>query len=416
MRILSSFDRFVRPVRNEDGAALVFFALIVLTLLGIFALAVDVGSAMNARSEAQRTADAAALAGAGLFQKYGGSKTPAQIDPLARDTALHFATVNHVGVAQISEPDVDVQVWPDERRVGVEIRGEAPLYFARFLGVRNLPVRAYAEARVMGAAAASCVKPLAIPDLWQSGATTSPVYNFPEYSAWDGGFNPARGDRYKPWDGTLTDFDATGFGAPVRNDVSNWQGNRYQHDNGRKVIIKTGSHAHGPNDTEVPTFPLNASDHFLLDMNSDRTPIPGVDCNSGSPVERNICQCNNTPIPIGGQVQKEPGNMSSTIRGMRKLIDADPTLRWDNVTQRVVDAHGNHVTESPRLIKVVLYDPTTASTDPNGMLDVVNVGLIFLEGFDGNGNNRNALGRFIQFASGSGAGTGTTTLSLQLVK
>ncbi|HKY59821.1 MAG TPA: pilus assembly protein TadG-related protein, partial [Gemmatimonadota bacterium] len=57
----------IHPVRDERGSTIVFVTLSMTALLSIMALAVDVGMLYDVRTEAQRTADAAALAGAGTF-------------------------------------------------------------------------------------------------------------------------------------------------------------------------------------------------------------------------------------------------------------------------------------------------------------------------------------------------------------
>ncbi|MGH7542226.1 MAG: pilus assembly protein TadG-related protein, partial [Gemmatimonadota bacterium] len=54
-----------RAVRDEQGATLVMVALGSLVLLSTLAIAVDMGMLLTARGESQRTADGAALAGAG---------------------------------------------------------------------------------------------------------------------------------------------------------------------------------------------------------------------------------------------------------------------------------------------------------------------------------------------------------------
>src|SRR5690606_34285035 len=122
---------------------------------------------------------------------------------------------------------------------------------------------------------------------------------------------------------------------------------------------------------------------------------------------------------VGGQVwqaAKEPGNKASITKSLRYLFDADPNVYWDDVNKRVVDEHGNVVTNSPRIIKVALYDPSTAPSHPNGLLDIVNIGLVFVEGFSGPSNNVSFYGRFMQYAPGTGMGSGGTTRTIQLVK
>ena len=58
-------NRWIRNVRNERGAVLVLVAASMVVMFGFAALAVDVGNLMLVRTESQKAADAAALAGAG---------------------------------------------------------------------------------------------------------------------------------------------------------------------------------------------------------------------------------------------------------------------------------------------------------------------------------------------------------------
>ncbi|MCK5439001.1 MAG: hypothetical protein KAI97_03620, partial [Gemmatimonadetes bacterium] len=53
------------PLNNERGGSAILVAITMTALLSAVALAVDVGMLLNSRSEAQRAADSAALAGAG---------------------------------------------------------------------------------------------------------------------------------------------------------------------------------------------------------------------------------------------------------------------------------------------------------------------------------------------------------------
>ena len=56
--------RLQRLAHDEDGFSLVFVGLCFMALLGVSMLAIDVGMLMTARSQAQNSADAGALAGA----------------------------------------------------------------------------------------------------------------------------------------------------------------------------------------------------------------------------------------------------------------------------------------------------------------------------------------------------------------
>ncbi len=53
--------------RNRRGVSLVIFAISSVAIIGMAALAIDLGMLLRTRAEAQRAADAAALAGASAF-------------------------------------------------------------------------------------------------------------------------------------------------------------------------------------------------------------------------------------------------------------------------------------------------------------------------------------------------------------
>ena len=93
------------PVRNDRGATIVLVALMLAALLGIAALAIDVGMLYNARAEAQRAADAAALAGA-------GSLLAVPDDERARSIAIEFGNENRVqgDPVEVLDEDVDVDL------------------------------------------------------------------------------------------------------------------------------------------------------------------------------------------------------------------------------------------------------------------------------------------------------------------
>lgn len=169
----------------ENGSAIVFFAFFILFLMGAAALAIDLGMLYVARSEAQRSADAAALAGANVFTGTctltATCETPASQTVAAQD-AVATAEANSVagqpgsvncnlsagytaaGCSGIlftdptsngQEPQITVTV----QRTGIS------LIFARLLGVRTATVSAVATAEAyMGGAIESHVAPFLVPN------------------------------------------------------------------------------------------------------------------------------------------------------------------------------------------------------------------------------------------------------------
>ena len=81
-------------LRNERGATIALVAVSLTAMLGMGALAVDLGMLRKARVDAQRTADAAALAGASAFID---NNVPLAARDDARERALDYANRNYVG-------------------------------------------------------------------------------------------------------------------------------------------------------------------------------------------------------------------------------------------------------------------------------------------------------------------------------
>ena len=79
-------------IKNENGIALVYVALLMVAICGFLGLAIDMGYMYIARGQLQNAADAAALAGA--------SQLPSQTD--ARDTATDFAAKNNVANSPVN--------------------------------------------------------------------------------------------------------------------------------------------------------------------------------------------------------------------------------------------------------------------------------------------------------------------------
>ncbi|MCK5482256.1 MAG: hypothetical protein KAJ13_01085, partial [Gemmatimonadetes bacterium] len=93
---------------DQRGATLVLVAISLVVLISAAALAVDVGLLTTARTEAQRTADMAAHAGASalIYSPYS--------EEAARSEAIAFAARNEVrGESSVLLPE-DVEVLLDE--------------------------------------------------------------------------------------------------------------------------------------------------------------------------------------------------------------------------------------------------------------------------------------------------------------
>lgn len=176
-------------VRNEKGAILAIVALSLVVILGMGALAVDMGMLMKQREDAQRAADAAALAGASAFMEY----MPNDAIALAKERAFDYLARNYVGGTYIdttnkvstvtggnryitTASEGTVVVLPDSVKVRVIVRRPAVgTLFARVLGYLNVPIAAKAAAVASSSGESKCVVPFAMPDMWSEGDRKSVV-------------------------------------------------------------------------------------------------------------------------------------------------------------------------------------------------------------------------------------------------
>ena len=389
--------------RGERGATLVFVAVAMGALFGFLALAIDLGMLFVARNDAQRAADAAALAGASAFLEYQGA---AGVIP-ANQRAMEYALRNTFQNGPIDSNEVTIEVLPESLRVGVWVqRDSVQTLFARTLGMRWLPIGAYAAAEAADAGSAKCLKPFALPDLWHDendDTNGNRVWDGDEI--WRFGNDP--GDVYEPFSGPGGAASETGYGSAWRNYTT-----PVNNDYGRQITIKVTD----PNDLQAAEpsvfFP------WRIPTGPDPEPCPGFDLVEGSTgaavYRQNICSCNNSEISLGEEYQIETGNMvGPTWQGTRALIDQDPGAYWDG-SAVAGSTYGAGWMSSPRVIKIALIDPMQIQGSGMQTIRFNNFALMFIE--EQANNQAPVYARFLYYASGSGEGSGSLVKVLRLVK
>jgi hypothetical protein len=161
-----------RLVRRPSGQTFLLVSIGLVVLLGMAALAVDVGDLWTTRRLMQSAADAGAVAGADEIA-IGGSST--DITAAAKDAASHngFAdggtrpgTSNTITVA-VHNPPTSGAYAANSNAVQVDVSQTQPTYFMRVLGFSSVPVSTTAVAVTLGSG--SCVYSL---NRSASGATT----------------------------------------------------------------------------------------------------------------------------------------------------------------------------------------------------------------------------------------------------
>ncbi|MFY9585684.1 MAG: pilus assembly protein TadG-related protein [Candidatus Acidiferrales bacterium] len=170
-------------VRNrEHGMSLLWVAGGLVFILGVAALTIDLASLYVVRNEAQRAADAGALAGAKAFADSGclsgGPGACNSFQTLATTRATSAAGQNSVGGVLVSSlPGACVSVTfptppPGDQLVSVTIQRTAacgnaiPTLFAKVLGFFSADVSAIATAEAYNGPniCAGCIKPFLLPN------------------------------------------------------------------------------------------------------------------------------------------------------------------------------------------------------------------------------------------------------------
>jgi hypothetical protein len=360
-------------------------ALALTALLSVVALAIDVGMLLTSRSEAQRAADAAAMAGAGSLI---GEPDDAQ---RAEDFAIQFGESNNVSDQLASILPVDVDVDLGNKRVTVRVRRQADrgnavdTWFANVFGVSEADVGAVASAQVGAAGSAKCLKPWAVPDAWED------LDDDGEYDV---------GEFYRA--------DSTGWGTEFRNAGEPGNGQfdleglgPYENDRGRLIEMKAGS----PDDAVVSGW------FFPWDIPQ---PDGGPDT-GGARYRDNIINCNPSIITLGQEYMVENGNMiGPTKQGVNELISQDPGASWSFACDCVTGSNAPGGWEgSPRVAIVPLYDPTTPVEPGKKPIVFNNFANVFLEQMQGN----TVVARFLGYSTGVGGGApGPTLPHLQFVQ
>jgi hypothetical protein len=375
--------RILHPFRHQrEGQTLAVVAVMIVALLAMMSLAIDLGMAFTARSEAQRVADASALAGASVFLD---TPEPPDLRAAADARARQYAGMNFVRNRPV-EPTEDVDVWVDlaDERVRVRIRRSGlPVWFARLIGQNELAVAALAAAQAQNAGATDCLKPWAVMDAWD------PMQDAEM-------FDPTK-HTYEPIT-EQCDMTGTGYGSGIRDAV--------RCDHGMQLTIK----AQRPNQDYLPEPGVFLPLRLPTDNNVGECRYSGGGDSGASAYRNNICNCNSHAISIGDDVPLELGNMvGPTSQGVEELIRMDPTAYWNTTSHRVESDMGM---SSPRVVKMALIRPDQIEKSGMQSVTIINFGKFFIEGIQGSGQNERVVGRFLYYVDGMDVGHGNETSPL----
>lgn len=401
-------DKTVRVLGDERGGVLVLVAVAIVSLFGMAALAVDVGLGYTAKVEAQRAADAGALAGASAFLDF---QAAAAVAP-AEDRAYNFTLLNDVRNVGVDSSEVTIQVLPDSFKVRVWVQRQSiGTWFARLIGFDQFDVTGMAAAQATEAGAARCLKPFAVPDMWHDADDDldgDRVWD--EGEEWELGSHPD--DRYIPFAGPGGPADATGYG-------SEWRGP--SQDYGRQITLKSPD----PQSEYVAEPGIFLPWRIPIDDDQESCTSGGGGGGGqdagGAVYRQNICSCNNSSIELGAEYEIEPGNMiGPTAQGVDELIDQDPNAVWDpglGLNGGIANSAFGDGLSSPRVIKLAIFDPQEIDGPGMQTISFNNFALMFIE--DQQNPQDPVVGRFLYYVSGEGSPgplTGSLVRYLRLVE
>jgi hypothetical protein len=430
-----------RGTGSERGSTILLMSVMLFGMLALAALAIDLASLRSARSEAQRAADATALAGASAFRDFPW--TDATTTDSASKRAVDIARLNQVradtiDVRQSAAPVTTTYGWgkvrvvrmnqltlniiPDSQKVRAWVRhAGVQTFFGGLLGVPYGHVQAMATAWASDAGpTVSCLKPFVIPDIWYESDKVNQDANNNNY--WDpntaGPGNQQDGeswkfeppsiggsDYYLPYDPNVPNdpfHPQTGYGSSIRDPVG------YPGDVGLPLLIKpqTGN----GNGNSAPERMGNA--FWLLDFDGNNGNVEDEITNGCA--EASI----GDPVPyLSG------GHTGPTRKGVDNLIAMDPSATWNQATRTVQNSAYADWTKSPRVITIALISPeywiaSSKNSKPDPGSTFTNFARMFLLPTPKKGKPENIQAIFVGPAAGGtgGPNTGPLVRVLQLVE
>lgn len=131
---MTFFDRLLSRIKNERGAYMVFFAILIPILFGCAGLAVDLGNGFAHHARLQKAADAAALAGAATFAM---NQETVDSHPKADAQAETYAKVNWGNGRASFQKRPQAQTVDGVSYYRVLLQESIPTTFIKFVGIKE---------------------------------------------------------------------------------------------------------------------------------------------------------------------------------------------------------------------------------------------------------------------------------------
>ncbi len=414
-------ERAQRAREAERGISLFLVAVGMVVLLGILGLGVDLVSLYVARSEAQRAADAAALAGATVFvtsgctSALGGCVLGGSQEAPATQRAIDVGSQNKVGgqapTINPGPPDI-VFAYPTSENPTITVTvardvshgGPMPTFFVKVFGVLSANISASATAEAYNPSGGgppvgtTCVKPWILPNCDEDHAT-------PTNTSCTGGTGPA---AY---------FIDSSTGAIIH------PGLYPTGVIGEPILLKSGNpqvNVPAPSQYYPVTMP-QPPDALCPSCGS-----PSSGSNGAALYRSNIACCNGKQFVCGAQgtvdLSLKSGDMQGPTRqGVSCLIHQNPGNGQDTLTQLTPTSpyqyiagannpffpKGTVISSSDSVVTIPLYDGhdiCPGGSCPTNTITIIGFLQVFITNVSGGGDVNAKVLNVSGCGSGSGSG------------
>lgn len=187
---------------NDSGVSILIIAVSMVFILGMAGLAIDLASLYVARSQAQRAADAAALAGAEALVNQGcvtgttGTGLTSTCMAFARQNAETVGNQNMIAGENPDITDSDIH-FPNKTSSDPQIQVTAgrsvPTFFMKIFGITQASISAVAKAEAYNPSGSTtnigtaCLKPWLFPNCDEFNGTSAPNPDCDQSAGYNGG-------------------------------------------------------------------------------------------------------------------------------------------------------------------------------------------------------------------------------------
>lgn len=381
---------------NDRGVIAVLTAVSVFLLMGMMVFGVDMGYLFLVRGQLQNAADSGALAGASklVFLLPEGASGSARE---AYDEAIKYAT-KHLGAERMVQAG-DVEVFLSVSGVSYSVGADGTLVDnpdLSFASAESINIFLSNSPAIMVIVRRTGTSPVQLFFGQIIGRPTAGVHAFAVAR-----LVPLQGAcGFNPW--MIRDWP---FADPIN----------------LGDLATLNYRVCGPQDAcperESPGW-FSPVQFPPVNKPECGRPEPGANVYRDNITQGSSCTC---LIEIGDILSVQTGNMvGPTIQGVEALIAMDPGAVYNTGTNAVEGSQFADWTQSPRIVKILIFGPNIVLTPSTPEIEVVKLGAFFVNDISGTGQEVFVTGHFVGITTSGGIpgdpGTPSFIFTSQLIR